>query len=527
MKILGCKSGGHDGSVCFLDDGELIFSIEAEKDDRSRYGLLHNGEVESICKRQNAVPQIVCGDSFSFGSDDVGKYIGISFDDIQWSDAIFDGQPIQYASVPHELSHICSALALSDVPIGQACYVLIWEGFIGHFYHVDESLNITRVSEDGALPNYVGMRYILPYHGTGRIDAHGHPAAGKIMAIAGMKLGDVDSNKEKEIELAKLIASADMIQEAGRVRLNGSWKLLYEKMQYLRGVDVLDPRFISLCRAIQDELFDAYFQFAKKELTRGLPLIVAGGCGLNCEWNTQWQKSGLFESVFVPPVPNDTGIAIGAAAAIQYLKTGKISLNWDVYCGEKFVHEIDDIEKHGFTKTPLDLDYLCDLIFDDGHVVAWVQGKYEIGPRALCHRSLIASPLTDATRDKLNTIKKREFFRPVAPVCLEEDVSELFDCEGASPYMLFFQKVLSPNLKAVTHSDGTARVQTMNKDQDSVVYELLQQCKKKTGYGVLCNTSLNFPGKGFINRTSGLLNYIEQTGISVFVIDDFLYQREA
>jgi hydroxymethyl cephem carbamoyltransferase len=123
----------------------------------------------------------------------------------------------------------------------------------------------------------------------------------------------------------------------------------------------------------------------------------------------------------------------------------------------------------------------------------------------------------------LNRIKNREKFRPVAPVCLEEDVSRHFEWSGPSPHMLYFQKVRSKELQAVTHADGTARVQTINRTQDAATYALLQKCKEKSGYGVLCNTSLNFLGCGFINRTTDIVRYAQQTNIPAFVIDDKMY----
>jgi len=126
-------------------------------------------------------------------------------------------------------------------------------------------------------------------------------------------------------------------------------------------------------------------------------------------------------------------------------------------------------------------------------------------------------------RDRLNEIKVREPYRPIAPVCLEEDVSEHFDWNGPCPYMLYFQKVHNTRLGAVTHVDGSARVQTVSKTDNSQLHALLCEFKKITGIGVLCNTSLNFPGRGFINRTSDLIEYVGDWKLDGFVLDDRLY----
>jgi hydroxymethyl cephem carbamoyltransferase len=161
----------------------------------------------------------------------------------------------------------------------------------------------------------------------------------------------------------------------------------------------------------------------------------------------------------------------------------------------------------------------------DGHVVAWIQGKYEIGPRALGNRSLLAAPFAKATLDRLNTIKQREKYRPIAPACLEEDFGPLFGGIGKSPHMLFFQRVQDSRLQAVTHDDGSARTQTVNAIQNERFHSLLRAFKQRTGVGVLCNTSLNFKGKGFINRKSDLLRYVTDNGIDIAVMNDTVFLR--
>src|SRR5262249_27292070 len=148
------------------------------------------------------------------------------------------------------------------------------------------------------------------------------------------------------------------------------------------------------------------------------------------------------------------------------------------------------------------------------------RGRCEIGPRALGNRSIFAAPFLASTRDRLNKLKKREPFRPVAPICLLEDVSKHFAWTDPSPYMLFFQKVLNPRLEAITHVDGTARVQTVSEKGNPAVHSLLKEFKRITGAGVICNTSLNFSGTGFINRTSDLYKYCKSNDIDGFVYGD-------
>jgi hydroxymethyl cephem carbamoyltransferase len=141
----------------------------------------------------------------------------------------------------------------------------------------------------------------------------------------------------------------------------------------------------------------------------------------------------------------------------------------------------------------------------------------------LGNRSILAAPFTEETRNRLNSIKQREDYRPIAPVCLEEDAPLYFDCRTPSPYMLFFHKVKTEALEAVTHVDGSTRTQTVNEQQNPPLYRLLRAFKELTGYGVMCNTSLNFNGRGFINRTSDLKEFCKIHKLDGFVIEESFY----
>jgi hydroxymethyl cephem carbamoyltransferase len=138
----------------------------------------------------------------------------------------------------------------------------------------------------------------------------------------------------------------------------------------------------------------------------------------------------------------------------------------------------------------------------------------------LGNRSILAAPFLDATHDLLNRIKKREGFRPIAPVVLESDYSEHFDGHCPSPHMLEFAMVKDTRLRAITHVDGSARPQTVNASQNPMLFDILTAFKRETGAGVLCNTSLNFNGRGFINRLSDLVEYCRANGIHRMVAGD-------
>ncbi len=161
-----------------------------------------------------------------------------------------------------------------------------------------------------------------------------------------------------------------------------------------------------------------------------------------------------------------------------------------------------------------------------GRIFAWAQGRAEIGPRALGNRSLLADATHPRTRDRLNEIKQREGYRPIAPVCRIEDVGKAFDADFEDPYMLYFRTVTSDRLGAVTHVDGSARCQTVTpRGQNPPLHDLLSAVAELNGLGVLCNTSLNWQHCGFINKTSDLVRYCDARGLDDFVVEDAWFQR--
>jgi hydroxymethyl cephem carbamoyltransferase len=287
-------------------------------------------------------------------------------------------------------------------------------------------------------------------------------------------------------------------------------------------IGVESAAFKSLAGKFSDAIFDRFFAFARQNLKDGFPLLIGGGCGLNCEWNTKWLDTGLFQDVFVPPCTNDTGSAIGTAVDAQLFFERKAKISWSVYAGLDFVMDVD--EAQGFTAEPLNYRDVADFISAD-KVIAWVQGRYEMGPRALGNRSILANPLSNHMLDRINQIKQRESYRPIAPVCLEEDIVQFTDRSRPSPYMLFFYEVNTPTLPAVTHVDNSARFQTVNYKDNPHLYKLLTAFKQITGYGVLCNTSLNFKGCGFINRLSDLVAYAKEAGLDGFVVGNTFYRK--
>jgi predicted NodU family carbamoyl transferase len=238
---------------------------------------------------------------------------------------------------------------------------------------------------------------------------------------------------------------------------------------------------------------------------------------LNCDWNTKWKETGFFSEIFVPPVANDSGSAIGTAIDAQAYFTGNPKIDWNVYSGLEF-QSGSELDSERYDIRDVDHNHVAELLAND-LVLGWVSGRYEIGPRALGNRSILAAPFHESTRERLNVIKQREQFRPIAPVCLAEDAAQYFGCDHESPYMLYTYKATTDALSAVTHVNGTARIQTVTSTSNRNLHGLLAAFKARTGYGVLCNTSLNFSGKGLINNIRDLDTYAVQHGLDGFVVD--------
>jgi len=514
VKILSYNPG-HDGAIAYLCDARLVVSVEAEKNSNYRYSPISSPDVFNFLGELDEIPDTICTggwwprDHYGYlrGSDVHVGYRGVSNRDVIVSQRRLLGKAVHYFSSSHERSHVLCAFGMSSLPKGTPCYALVWEGAIGAFYEIDSELNITLVAD---VLNQPGNRYGLLY---GLADPtfpkNGHPRfsdAGKLMALASF------SNRSTPLaEEEKLL----------EFLLGGPYQELsaYEHLDHSPycNVGVNDPEFRNFASIFSDKIFDIFYQFAKSNLMRGMPLVIAGGCGLNCDWNTKWKETKLFTEIFVPPVANDSGSAIGTAIDAQFHLTGNPKIDWNVYSGLSFTTTGSfDLAQYDVYETNYEL--IAEMLAND-LIVGWVNGKYEIGPRALGNRSILAAPFEESMRVRLNEIKQREQFRPIAPVCLEEDAARWFGCDHASPFMLYTHLARTKALGAVTHVNGTARIQTVSAVTNRPLYDLLTAFKTRTGYGVLCNTSLNFNGRGFINNIDDLSAYAVEHCLDGFVVE--------
>lgn len=245
--------------------------------------------------------------------------------------------------------------------------------------------------------------------------------AGKLMALASFSKRSRASSEE-EIITSFLLQDRQHLKPRDCEALKGL-------RHYNVGLD--DPEFRNFAGIFSDRLFDRFHKFAAVKLKRGMPLLIVGGCGLNCDWNTKWKDSGLFSEVFVPPVANDSGSAIGTAIDAQFHFTGDPKILWNVYSGLNFLTD-EAVDSAQFDEWKPSVATVAAMLASD-LIMGWVSGRYEIGPRALGNRSILAAPFRSSTKERLNVIKQREQFRPIAPVCLEDDAERWFGCNHPDP----------------------------------------------------------------------------------------------
>jgi carbamoyltransferase len=259
-----------------------------------------------------------------------------------------------------------------------------------------------------------------------------------------------------------------------------------------------------------------------------LPICITGGCGLNIILNTRLVEE-FNKEVFVGPNPNDCGIALG----LMFHKTKPKKPINITYSGLELL-DIDSLANYiqnsnfNFTSHFLNIDQIItDLT--NGKIIGTARGKAEHGPRALGNRSILCNPSIPNMKDILNKkVKHREWYRPFAPVVRLEDVNKYFEWEKESQWMSFCPKVKEEwkeKLIAITHVDNTARVQTVTREQNEWLYDLLTKFEEKTGIGILLNTSFNVDGKPILSTVKDAFTILEKTELDCLIIENYYFKK--
>jgi len=229
-------------------------------------------------------------------------------------------------------------------------------------------------------------------------------------------------------------------------------------------------------------------------------LVLMGGCALNCVANEKIARQNLFDDIWIMPNPGDAGSSLGAILAHTKQKA--------IWAGPFLGTKI---------KRLFDVKATVDALVK-GNIIGMATGRAEYGPRALGNRSLLADPRGDSIKDKVNDIKKRQRFRPFAPMVLEHVAHEYFDMPvKTSPYMQYTARCLRPDLyPAICHVDGTSRVQTLNIDQNRTMYLVLEEFYRRTGCPILLNTSLNIKGEPLVDTWADAIKFQNKYKVQMF-----------
>jgi len=292
-------------------------------------------------------------------------------------------------------------------------------------------------------------------------------------------------------------------------------------------------RHADLAASVQARLQEVMLDLARwlHEQTGDRDLTMAGGVALNCVANSWLAERGPFERIWVQPAAGDAGTALGAALYVAQRLGDPITPMTTAALGREWT---DDALRAWLEtaavpfETPPDIaGAVADVLAANG-VVAWFQGRSEYGPRALGHRSLLANPSHPDNLRRMNDIKGREPFRPVAPMVLVERAAEIFEGPLPSPYMLFTHRVRPrwrSRIPAVVHVDGTARVQTVDARDEPLVARMLSAFEARTGLPVVVNTSLNTAGRPMVDDPRDALECFGSAPVDALALGPYLVRR--
>ena len=478
--------------------------------------------------------------------------------------------PIYYPE--HHLSHAASAFypsPFSDAAILTVDGVGEWATTtIGHGQGKD--IEILRELQ---FPHSVGLLYSAFTYYTGFTVNSGEY---KLMGLA--PYGSPEAEQTATFK-RKIIEELVDMRKDGSIVLNmdyfdyatGLKMANEEKWEKLFGVPRRKPEseisqdYMNMAFAIQQVTEEIVLRLScsARKLTGSKNLVLAGGVALNCVANGKILKAGIFDDLWIQPAAGDAGGAVGAAYAVWHIHEGnarQVPERRDSMRGSYLGPEFSDKEirrtleragakaRHYDDFETLASDVAVDLA--EGNVVGWFQGRMEFGPRALGNRSILGDARNPEMQKKMNLkIKYREGFRPFAPSVLEEDIAEYFDLDRPSPYMLLVtpvqenRKVPVPDgyhewplydrlyfkrsdLPSITHIDYSARIQSVSQDTNPRYWELINQFKQKTGYGVIVNTSFNVRGEPVVCTPEDAYRCFMRTEMDFLVLGNYVLDKK-
>lgn len=519
----------HDNAACILVDGELQAQAEEERFTRKKhaYDSLPINAIRFCLEKAGLVPEdvqdiaigwdlpnttfdkkqmsVLKGDTSSIVRDLLGENIAKKMPAVH-----FVPHHLAHASIAYLASGYRSAAVLVVDGAGEVEATTLWHG-------KDASLNKLHSKDQN--PHSLGFMYegvseYLGFHGN---------EAGKVMGLAAYHEEKVepfdvftfengyDIRLPKEIKRSVIKDFAEKENYFTMERITECWIRYCESLFgpreqfHMKSLAKNDIRFaarVKIAAILQTSLEAALLstvQFLKDQAGEN-KLCLSGGVALNCSANGKLDKGGLFDEIYTYPASNDSGVALGAALHIHHQRGGRLAnptVSHNPFWGPEFSDEeiLEFLKQSGMSFEKCDEDFadIAELIAS-GKVVAWFQGAMEIGPRALGGRSILADPRDPSMTDRVNKIKDRELWRPLAPSILRGYEQEYFSPGVFSPFMLRAATVKEEKrriIPAVTHVDQSSRYQSVCKETNPRYWQLIESFRQSTGVPMVLNTSFN------------------------------------
>jgi len=542
MRVLGINALYHDPSAAIVVDGKTVAAAEEERFSRRKHGKrpvpfsaweLPELSAAWCLERAGLRPDELDAVTYSFDPalrlppTELGMFD--PWDDLRQdyaerasgfiAEALPGLDPAQVRFVRHHVAHAASAGLAA--PFDGDCAVLVLDGRGERHSHLagrfDRGTLETLYSQQ--LPHSLGLLYEDATQHLGFLRSSDEY---KVMALASY-------GKPRHLDYLRQLVRAT--GDGGFATSGVDWNALAKK----RGADeAWGPEHADLACSLQAVVEEVLLDLASwlYEQTGAKNLALAGGVALNCVANTRIFDEGPFDNVWVQPAAGDAGTALGGALFVAQELGEQIS----PFPGADLGREWSDAEIEAVLRTanlpfdrPADIaDAVAEELADDG-IVAWFEGRSEFGPRALGHRSLLAHPGREDNLRRINDVKGREQFRPVAPMVLASRVQELFSRGPmSSPYMLFVHDVAPSwrdRIPAAVHVDGTSRAQTVDPATEPLVARMLESFERRTGLPVVINTSLNTLGRPMVDSPRDALECFGSTPVDLLAIGPFAVRR--
>ncbi|MTV11723.1 MULTISPECIES: carbamoyltransferase [Bradyrhizobium] len=534
----------HDGAAVLVRDGRVLAAVEEERLNRVK----HSNKFPS-----NSIRYCLSTAGVELGEIDRIAYYATEAYCNTMLERLFVSQPVPLDAklllrqllarecgtdidasrvffVNHHEAHAASAFAMSGFEQSLIFAVDGGGDFLSALLAVGSG---TEISQLASFPehNSLGLFYLeaIRYLGYGLFDEY------KVMGLA--PYGDPAPYRELFAQFYELLDNGGY-----RVHLDRIGPALIRSIQVRRKGMAFTQQHRDVSASLQEALERIIFHILRyhREATGMKRLCLAGGVAHNCTMNGKLLYSGLFDDIFVQPAAHDAGCALGAALMMsnELGRPAPRERLSDVYWGpdlgteQAIEHELIAWSGHLDFQRSDDIAASAADWMANGAVIGWVQGRSEFGPRALGNRSILADPRPAENKNRINAmVKKREGYRPFAPSVLEEDASEFFELPGGKrefPFMNFVVRVRAAHhsvLGAVTHVDGTARLQTVSRNTNPAYWDVIHAFKKRTGIPVLLNTSFNNNAEPIVDSVSDAIATFLTTDLDGLVVGPFLVKK--